>query len=80
MTPGATDHILIQVDIQMLFPGIVITAGAADVVDWSSIWGTGDADQRDNIGYMNFDHAASFPGDAMCIPLIDKQLMQLPAP
>ena len=80
MTPGTAEHILIQIDVQMLFPGIIITAGAADVVYRSSIGGTGNADQRDNIGYMNFDHAASFPGDAMCIPLIDKQLMQLPAP
>ena len=80
MTPRTAEHILIQIDVQVLFPGIIIAARATDIVDRSSVGRTRNADKWDNIGYMNLDHAASFPGDALRIPLIDAFITQLPAP
>ena len=74
MAPGAAEHILLKVDVQMLFPGIIITAGTRDIVYGFAVCRTGNADQRDNIRNMDFDHAASFPGDALRIPLMNCSL------
>jgi hypothetical protein len=49
MTPGTAKHIFLQIDVQMLFPWIIIATGAADIVYGFAVRGTGDADQRDNI-------------------------------
>ena len=62
----------------MLFSRAIVAAGTSDVIHGPAVGRSWNADQRNDIGYMDFDHAASFLGDVKGIPLIDKQLMQLP--
>ena len=68
VAPGATEYILIEVDIQMPLPGTVVTARARNVVITPAVGWVRNADQRDNISNMDFDHAASFPGDGSPSP------------
>ena len=62
MAPGTAEHIFRKIDVQVLSPWIRVTARAAYIVAASAARWFWNADQRDNIVNMDFDHAASFPG------------------
>ena len=68
MTPGTAEYIFRKIDVQVLSPWICVTARAAYIVAASAVRRFRNADQRDNIVNMDFDHAASFPGGCMIHP------------
>ena len=57
-----------QVDIQMLFPRVLVTAWTLYIVRALTGRGKRYPKQRDNIPHMNFFHTTSFPGTAGFLP------------
>ena len=68
MAPGTAEYVFAKVDIQMLLPWTIVAARAGNVIVAPAVRWVRNADQRDNISYMDFDHAASFPGDGSPSP------------
>ena len=68
MTPGTAEYIFRKIDVQVLSPWICVTARAAYIVAASTTRWFWNADQRDNIANMYFDHAVSFPGGCVIHP------------
>ena len=64
MTARATVYILVQVNIQMLLAGLIITTRARNVVVAPTVRGFRNADIRNNISDMDMvglaEHAAKF--------------------
>ena len=80
MAPGTAEDIFRKIDVQVLSPWACVTAWAAYIVAASATRRFWNADQRDNIVNMDFDHAASFPGNVLYIPFFCKQLMRVFVP
>lgn len=68
MAPGTAEYIFRKIDVQVLSTWICVTAGAAYIVAVSAARRFRNADQRDNIVNMDFNHAASFPGGCVVHP------------
>ena len=60
--PGAPEHILAQVDVQVFAFGLVVAAGTGDVVAALPGGRGGQPQQGDNVHHVKKLHVTSFPG------------------